>query len=691
MGFFDAFCELCGAKFGQMETTTRGMCRKCWEAHSARPIVPYVRGKTDSCPKCSSSSVREASEIEYVRAGLRGHRLMESPFTSNRDRFPAHPRLCNSCHQIWVPFRPEALCWLYSGLGMVLQWVGAIGAIVFFIGMLLDLKSKGLSGLRGMSGGLFWVPVICISIAGYGHFLWSANRTELLRKNESASQPPEPSASPDSKIVPVEKAPVTGEAQSGRIQGTVHSTDPMRATVAENGLENGVAPISEVQLPTKPVAQTEFFHELKETNVPLQVPAQRFQAEAEVAPTTLLPRDISVDEFTRFVGQRAEYYRTNENGFNWAACILSIPWLGYRKMYLNALVGTFVFYGVTLFFAYAVGSDSGFLVLFTIAIALLGWKGNWLYRRHVCDRVRDLRATSKDQQDYAEAAIRSGGTSLAGAVLTGLLIVGGLILLDAILPNSTSSAPQNSIQSSQPQQKPSPEQLAAYLRQTTVKVQYAFRVEGMLIDDDYGGLGTGVIVEESKDQVLILSNCHVLGFWSIADSKMFTRPKLLRYGLTVTMPDGEVAPVQKAFINSYLKDFALIVVRPKTRSFRAMAMKEVPVTQGQRVFAMGHPQGLDYSFTSGIVSGQPSHTSERGGIYTLIQTDAAINPGNSGGPLINDIGELVGINTFSRRDSQGLNFAIPCGEILKAIRTNEFAEFPLETSQIGPFVMRMRQ
>jgi serine protease Do len=77
--------------------------------------------------------------------------------------------------------------------------------------------------------------------------------------------------------------------------------------------------------------------------------------------------------------------------------------------------------------------------------------------------------------------------------------------------------------------------------------------------------------------------------------------------------------------------------------------------EGDSVLAIGHPLGLKYSATNGIVS---NTRHEIGGIL-YIQHDAALSPGNSGGPLVSNDGEVVGINTFIMRDGNSIGFSLP--------------------------------
>ncbi|KAB8333115.1 PDZ domain-containing protein [Scytonema tolypothrichoides VB-61278] len=86
------------------------------------------------------------------------------------------------------------------------------------------------------------------------------------------------------------------------------------------------------------------------------------------------------------------------------------------------------------------------------------------------------------------------------------------------------------------------------------------------------------------------------------------------------------------------------------------------LTPGEWAIAIGNPLGLDNSVTTGIISATGRSSSAVGvpdQRVKFIQTDAAINPGNSGGPLLNQQGEVIGMNTAIIQGAQGLGFAIP--------------------------------
>lgn len=86
------------------------------------------------------------------------------------------------------------------------------------------------------------------------------------------------------------------------------------------------------------------------------------------------------------------------------------------------------------------------------------------------------------------------------------------------------------------------------------------------------------------------------------------------------------------------------------------------LTTGQRVYAVGSPEGLELTFSEGVISALRDNEGVR-----IIQTSAAISPGSSGGGLFDDRGRLVGITTFQSKEGQSLNFALPCEWVRAAL------------------------
>jgi serine protease Do len=92
--------------------------------------------------------------------------------------------------------------------------------------------------------------------------------------------------------------------------------------------------------------------------------------------------------------------------------------------------------------------------------------------------------------------------------------------------------------------------------------------------------------------------------------------------------------------------------------------------EGDQVIAVGHPFGLKYTATQGIVS----NTLQKQSDVVFIQHDAALNPGNSGGPLINEHGQVIGINTFIIRDGNNIGFSLPSGYLQEALEQFDYQD-----------------
>mgnify|MGYP002624261983 CR=1 FL=1 len=116
-------------------------------------------------------------------------------------------------------------------------------------------------------------------------------------------------------------------------------------------------------------------------------------------------------------------------------------------------------------------------------------------------------------------------------------------------------------------------------------------------------------------------------------------------------------------------DLAVLKVRDKV-DFPALTLgRSDDLLIGETVIAIGNPLGYQHTVTSGIVSAADREVRVRDDrvLEGLIQTDASINKGNSGGPLLNALGELIGINTAIRGDAQNIGFAIPVDTLRKIL------------------------
>lgn len=148
------------------------------------------------------------------------------------------------------------------------------------------------------------------------------------------------------------------------------------------------------------------------------------------------------------------------------------------------------------------------------------------------------------------------------------------------------------------------------------------------------GTGSGFLLGD-----LIVTNSHVVGGLK---EVIISAKHLPRCIGSVVYDDGS---------------YDLAFIRPPTKmtTNHPLHLCSSSVQDGDVVIAIGHPYGLNYSTTEGIVS----KASRLQGEIEYIQFDAAINPGNSGGPLLNEKREVVGVNTFIIQNSNNLGFALP--------------------------------
>jgi serine protease Do len=163
------------------------------------------------------------------------------------------------------------------------------------------------------------------------------------------------------------------------------------------------------------------------------------------------------------------------------------------------------------------------------------------------------------------------------------------------------------------------------------------------------GLGTGVIINPSGT---VVTNAHVVEGAS---------------AIVVTTRDNEEYQAELIGLDEN-NDLALLRLKGTPGSLPAAPLgTSSDLMIGEPVIAIGNPMGFSNTVTTGVVSALKRQVKgEQGAIYTdFIQTDAAINPGNSGGPLLNALGEVIGINTAIIKNAEGIGFAIPVDRVKK--------------------------
>lgn len=182
------------------------------------------------------------------------------------------------------------------------------------------------------------------------------------------------------------------------------------------------------------------------------------------------------------------------------------------------------------------------------------------------------------------------------------------------------------------------------------------------------GAGSGFIVKQDNDQLLIVTNNHVVAG---ADK------------ISVTFNDNEVAD---ATVKGTSESNDLAVLTVKLSALKESTKKSIRVASlgssdhakvGQMVIAIGNALGYGQSVTVGYLSAknrevEASDGSGKGTTQILMQTDAAINPGNSGGALIDTNGNVIGINSskyfsYGSTTVEGMGYAIPMSDAISII------------------------
>jgi 2-alkenal reductase len=198
-------------------------------------------------------------------------------------------------------------------------------------------------------------------------------------------------------------------------------------------------------------------------------------------------------------------------------------------------------------------------------------------------------------------------------------------------------------------------------------------IESEILKAVYGKVSPSVVsivnqasLQDAEDSDVIIPDSQGSGFVWDTQGHIVTNDHVVEGAeeIRVTFSDGVELPAEVVGDDPD-SDLAVIKVDPTLIDLAPVEPGSIDeVVVGQRAIAIGNPFGLEGTMTSGIVSaiGRSIPALTGFSIPLAIQTDAAINPGNSGGPLLNDRGQVIGVNAQIRSEAgvnSGVGFAIP--------------------------------
>ncbi len=195
--------------------------------------------------------------------------------------------------------------------------------------------------------------------------------------------------------------------------------------------------------------------------------------------------------------------------------------------------------------------------------------------------------------------------------------------------------------------------------------------EGVVLVQTPSGLGSGFII---NDRGYCVTNYHVVEKETRIAVTIFHRSESGEFSRR------RIDDVKIIALNPFFDLALLQIPKPDDLEFRPVYLaKDDDRREGDGVFAIGNPLGLERSVSQGIVSTRSRNF--EGLVY--IQTTAQINPGNSGGPLFNERGEVVGVTNMKLTIGEGLGFAIPIAYLKHFLNNREAFAFDRTNPNTG--------
>ena len=213
--------------------------------------------------------------------------------------------------------------------------------------------------------------------------------------------------------------------------------------------------------------------------------------------------------------------------------------------------------------------------------------------------------------------------------------------------------------------------MSADLPERTVKELVSKFGEGVVLIETPDGLGSGFII---NDRGYCVTNYHVVETQTRIAVTIFHRSE------NGDFERRSVRDVKILALNPHFDLALLEIPAQENLKFRPVYIADDDSQrEGDTVFAIGSPLGLERSVSEGIISTR--NRNMNGIVY--IQTTAQINPGNSGGPLFNDKGQVLGVINMKLSFGEGLGFAIPVSYLKHFLRNRDAFAFDRTNPNTG--------
>lgn len=213
--------------------------------------------------------------------------------------------------------------------------------------------------------------------------------------------------------------------------------------------------------------------------------------------------------------------------------------------------------------------------------------------------------------------------------------------------------------------------MSADLPERTVKELVGKYGEGVVLIQNPEGLGSGFII---NDRGYCVTNYHVV------EGQTRVAVTIFHQGQNGDFERRAIRDVKILALNPYFDLALLEIPAQKDLKFQPVYIADDDShREGDTVFAIGSPLGLERSVSEGIVA---SRNRNMDGIV-YIQTTAQINPGNSGGPLFNQKGQVVGVINMKLTFGEGLGFAIPVSYLKHFLRNRDAFAFDRTNPNTG--------